>query len=150
MILIKLWCWFILFLVGCGGSERMEVMYAERCLGCHGPSGRGDGPLISKLPVTVPDFRDTAKNRTVSQIRKAISEGKGMMPAFEPALRPGEIQDMVYFVRLLSRRDRPVEWWEKFDTLVWAHCSVPSKPSRRWHPNAISAACSLTDRGPVG
>jgi hypothetical protein len=125
MILLRLCCLFILFLAGCGGSERMEIMYAERCLGCHGASGRGDGPLAAKLPAVVPDFRDTAQEKTVTQIRKAIADGRGMMPAFEPALRPSEIQDMVYFVRLLSRKDRPVEWWEKFDTLVWAHCSVP-------------------------
>jgi hypothetical protein len=32
---------------------------------------------------------------------------------------------MVLFVRLLSRRDRDVAWWERYEALVWAHCSVP-------------------------
>jgi hypothetical protein len=48
-----------------------------------------------------------------------------MMPAFSPALAPAEISDMVQMVRLLSREGRDIAWWEKFDTLVVAHCSIP-------------------------
>jgi hypothetical protein len=47
------------------------------------------------------------------------------MPAFAPALRPSEITDMVQMVRFLSREGRDISWWERFDTLVVAHCSIP-------------------------
>ena len=47
------------------------------------------------------------------------------MPAYHPALRPPEISDMVQMVRFLSREGRDISWWEKYDTLVVAHCSVP-------------------------
>lgn len=114
-----------LFLVGCGRSERMEKAYAERCLSCHGGAGRGDGPVTAALPAAVPDFRDTVKNKNVAQIRSVIQEGKGLMPAYGPALTGAEIQDMVLVVRFLSQKGRSLEWWEKFDPLVWAHCSVP-------------------------
>lgn len=100
-------------------------MYAERCLGCHGASGRGDGAIAASLPVPVPDFRHTVKDKSVIQIRKVIAQGKGMMPAFGPALHKRELQDMVRMVRVLSQKDRTLEWWEKFEPLVWAHCSVP-------------------------
>jgi mono/diheme cytochrome c family protein len=103
----------------------MEKIYAQRCLGCHGATGKGDGPTAASLPVAVPDFRDTVKNQSVVQIRNAIKQGKGVMPAFEPALAKPEIQDMVRMVRVLSQRDRSLEWWERFEPLVWAHCSVP-------------------------
>jgi hypothetical protein len=116
---------FVLLFSGCGSSERMETVYAQRCFSCHGPAGRGNGPLALKLPVTVPDFRDTVQKRSVVHIRRVITDGKGMMPAFGPALPGSEIQDMVLFVRVLSQRDRSLEWWEKFEPLVWAHCSVP-------------------------
>lgn len=114
-----------LVLVGCGRSERMEMLYAQRCFGCHGPSGRGDGPITASLPVAVPDFRDTVKEKNVIQIRKVIAQGKGVMPAFGPALLKRELQDMVRMVRVLSQQGRSLEWWEKFEPLVWAHCSVP-------------------------
>ncbi len=117
---------FLFFLtLGCTSSERMERLYAQRCLGCHGPSGKGDGPVAVSLPVPVPDFRETIQRRSVSQIRSIITQGKGMMPAYGPALGGAEIQDMVLMVRVLSQQDRSLEWWEKFEPLVWAHCSVP-------------------------
>lgn len=77
------------------------------------------------LPVSVPDFRETVERKSNAQMRRIISEGKGVMPAFNPALKPGEINDMVRMVRLLSREGRELRWWEKYDALVIAHCSVP-------------------------
>jgi hypothetical protein len=32
---------------------------------------------------------------------------------------------MVQMVRLLSREGRDISWWERFDALVVAHCSIP-------------------------
>jgi hypothetical protein len=32
---------------------------------------------------------------------------------------------MVQMVRFLSREGRNISWWEKYDTLVVAHCNVP-------------------------
>ena len=116
----------VIFLAACCvGSDRMENLYAQRCLGCHGPSGSGDGPIAASLPADVPNFHDTVRNKSVTQIRKIIMEGKGIMPAYGPALSKPEVQDMVLFTRILSQRGRNVEWWERFDPLVWAHCNVP-------------------------
>lgn len=116
---------FLLLSAACSRTEQMETLYAQRCLGCHGTSGWGDGPIAANLPVPVPDFRDTVEKKRVYQIRKIIKEGKGIMPAFGPALEKVEIQDMVRIVRILSQQGRELEWWERFDSLVWAHCSVP-------------------------
>lgn len=112
-------------LAGCASSERAETLYAQRCLGCHGAAGKGDGPMTASLPVSVPDFRDTVNYRSVIQIRKVIQDGKGIMPAYAPALSGAEIQDLVWMVRVLSQQGRTLEWWERFEPLVWAHCSVP-------------------------
>jgi Cytochrome C oxidase, cbb3-type, subunit III len=111
--------------IGCGRNERMDLLYAERCMGCHGQSGDGDGPVAASLPVRVPDFRETVEKKSIPQIRRAIAEGRGMMPAFDPALRPAQITDMVQMVRFLSREGRDIHWWEKYDTLVVAHCNIP-------------------------
>jgi Cytochrome C oxidase, cbb3-type, subunit III len=116
---------FCLLASGCGRNERMDTLYAQRCLSCHGLTGQGDGPLSSSLPVRVPDFRDTVEHKSTGQIRRVIADGRGMMPAFEPALRPSEISDMVQMIRFLSREGREISWWERFDTLIVAHCSVP-------------------------
>ncbi len=114
------------FLVaGCLRKEEMQLTYAQRCWSCHGPTGRGDGPVAHALPVRVPDFRQTVEKKNVFQIRGVIRQGRGVMPAFGPALENWQIQDMVRFVRILSLEGREVDWWEKFEPLIWAHCSVP-------------------------
>jgi Cytochrome C oxidase, cbb3-type, subunit III len=110
---------------GCGRNERMDALYLQRCVSCHGANGRGDGPLAASLPVRPPDFRDTVQRKSNPQIRRVIAEGRGMMPAFDPALRPAEITDMLTMVRFLSREGRDLAWWERFDTLVVAHCNIP-------------------------
>jgi hypothetical protein len=117
--------WLLFSVVACGRNERMDTLYAQRCFSCHGPLGRGDGPTAASLPAAPPDFRHTVEARTNFQIRKAISDGRTTMPAFSPALAPSEISDMVQMVRLLSREGRDIAWWERFDTLVVAHCSIP-------------------------
>ena len=103
----------------------MDLLYAERCMNCHGSGGRGDGPLVAHLPIRPPDFRETVERKSNNQIRRIIAEGRGTMPAFEPALRPAEITDMLQMVRFLSREGRDIAWWERFDTLVVAHCNIP-------------------------
>lgn len=115
----------ILGLAACGRNERMDMLYAQRCLNCHGPGGRGDGLVAMSLPVRTPDFRDTVQRKSNPQIRRIIAEGRGVMPAFDPALRPSEINDLLQMVRFLSREGRDLAWWEKYDTLIAAHCSIP-------------------------
>jgi hypothetical protein len=124
-LIVYLTFFAVMALAGCGRNERMDALYAERCSNCHGITGSGDGPMASALPVRTPDFRETVQRKSNSQIRKITSEGAGVMPAFEPALRPAEINDMLQMVRFLSREGRDLAWWERFDTLVVAHCSLP-------------------------
>jgi mono/diheme cytochrome c family protein len=69
---------------GCGRNERMDMLYAQRCLNCHGAGGRGDGPMVAKLPVRVPDFRETVERKSNFQIRKIIADGR-RDARFEPA-----------------------------------------------------------------
>ena len=103
----------------------MDTLYAQRCFNCHGANGRGDGPMAALLPVLPPDFRDTVQRKSNPQIKRLITDGKGVMPAFEPALSQSEINDMLQMVRFLSREGRDISWWENFDALVAAHCSIP-------------------------
>jgi cbb3-type cytochrome c oxidase subunit III len=115
----------LVVLSGCGRNERMDTLYAQRCIACHGPSGRGDGVLAASLPARPGDFRETVQRKSNTQIRRIIADGRGVMPAFEPALRPSEITDMLQMVRFLSREGRDLAWWERYDFLVAAHCNIP-------------------------
>ena len=115
LIVTSLLCAFV---AGCGRNERMDLIYGQRCAGCHGP----DELDQRRRPRA---DRETVQRKSNSQIRKVIAEGKGFMPAFDPALRPSEVNDMLQMVRFLSREGRDLAWWEKYDTLIAAHCSIP-------------------------
>ena len=103
-------CWVLLIalLAGCGRNQRMDAVYEQRCFNCHGANGHGDGPMAAALPVAPPDFRDTVERKSNPQIRRLIADGKGLMPAFEPALSASEINDMLQMVRFLSREGRQI------------------------------------------
>jgi len=109
-------------LAGCLRKEDARVLYVQRCLGCHGPSGMGAVAVF--LPLAVPDCRDTVKRQRVIQIRQATRRGVGVVPAFEPAGRKYAIQDLVRMVRNLSMVCQTLEWRERFEPLTWAHYSV--------------------------
>lgn len=81
--------------------------FSDSCAGCHGASGKGDGPKAAKLSVKVGDLTDCAKMGKVSDdvLLKVIKEGgpaanlnKAMTP-FGDALEDNEIKGLVAYIR---------------------------------------------------
>ena len=94
------------------------------------PAARGDGPIAKALSAKVPDFRHTVDNLDVFEIRRIIKKGKGIMPAFEPALEKYQIQDMVRMVRVLSMEGRG-------PGVVGGSSSLSSGPTARYRGNNV-------------
>jgi mono/diheme cytochrome c family protein len=91
-----------------GDPARGAVLYKLHCAACHGPDGRGDGPLAKPLGTPAPaDLRDVAflMQRTDDDLFKAVSEGGRAvkagfaMPAFTGQLGLLDLWDLVAFVR---------------------------------------------------
>jgi high-affinity iron transporter len=78
-------------------------LYAERCSGCHGDGGHGDGPAAAALIPKPRNFVDAAfwRDRTVEQVRTIVKNGKPgtMMPGFVGVLTDAEIDAVAHFVR---------------------------------------------------
>ncbi|MEE8111021.1 MAG: cytochrome c [bacterium] len=92
-----------LLLLGCGAEvERGAGIYVERCLTCHGTEGAGNGSRASFLPGGVANLRRSSLSE--EELRRVISEGRRLMPAFGPALKEEEIRGVVAFVRRFQRR----------------------------------------------
>lgn len=76
----------------CAGPSvnRGRALYgANGCASCHGPEGRGDGPLAKNLPATPIDFRNVSlfkKGATEDDIAETLLEGVSMVHT-EPALQ---------------------------------------------------------------
>ena len=80
-----------------------ERVYAERCSGCHGDDGKGDGPAAAALVPRPRNFHDTAfwRERKPEELKTIIKRGKPgtMMPGFEGVLSDAEIDAALARVR---------------------------------------------------
>lgn len=83
-------------------------IFADKCVGCHGESGRGDGPDAASLSGAVGDLTDQANMATLSddQMFVTISEGVGEagdgMPGFADELSEDDRRAAISYVRTLA------------------------------------------------
>ena len=88
-------------------------IFAERCARCHGRGAKGDGPDLVKLQsaVSPDDWTDKESNKelTDSFIAAMITKGgkangkSRIMPAFGDKLDAQQVQDLLAFIRSLSK-----------------------------------------------
>ncbi len=91
------------------------ALYARWCAACHGPTGKGDGPNASALPVTPAAHADAAamSQRPDDSLYDTIAGGGAIMnrsarmPAFGETLSPAEIRALVAHIRTLCRCQGP-------------------------------------------
>jgi mono/diheme cytochrome c family protein len=85
--------------------ENGMVIYEKNCAGCHGETGRGDGPLAGDLPEKPTDFTDTemTKDHTEGELFYKTKEGVGeYMPAYEDELTEEEIWHLVNYMKSIA------------------------------------------------
>jgi len=80
-------------------------VYRERCVLCHGPEGKGDGPAAAGLNPKPRNHSDGTymKSRTDEELLGVIRVGKGGMPAWGNVLSEQEIQAVLKHVRTLAK-----------------------------------------------
>lgn len=108
---------------------RGAEIFAGSCAGCHGETGRGDGPDAAGLSRPAGDLTDQARMVRLSDdaLRATIAEGVGDpqtgMPAFAGQLSDDELRAVTSFVRTLGLRN-----------------AVPAAPGAASAPTAQAAA----------
>ena len=88
-----------------------RTLYLTFCAGCHGPTGRGDGPNAKFLPVRPAVHADarTMSQRSDDMLFDAIGAGgyvlgrSNRMPGFGATLSNAEIRSLVRYIRELCR-----------------------------------------------
>ena len=83
---------------------------AQSCTGCHGVTGKGDGPAAKALPVRPADHTDTKKMSQYSDehLFTVISKGgarvgkSAQMPAWGAVLKEPQIHEIMTYIRTLS------------------------------------------------
>ena len=94
------------------GQEQSEGkrLYQTYCIGCHGASGKGDGPAGKTLPIRPADHTDSRKMGEYSDdhlftviAKGGASVGKSPnMPAWGAVLKEGQIHEVIGYIRMLS------------------------------------------------
>jgi mono/diheme cytochrome c family protein len=92
-----------------GAAYRGARLFSERCVQCHGPLGKGDGPMAAQVPVRMADFTDPAfaENRSPEAVFAVISNGRieNLMPPWKNTLSENDIWDVTAFVWSLHLGD---------------------------------------------
>jgi mono/diheme cytochrome c family protein len=83
-------------------GKELFVIY---CAVCHGPEGKGDGPVSPKF-IPPPDLSHPSiqKGRSDGYIQHIIGTGGAVMPPYGEALSPQERWHVVNFVRSLAKQ----------------------------------------------
>ncbi|WP_447976724.1 c-type cytochrome [Candidatus Nitrospira bockiana] len=87
---------------GSGDIAKGQRLYVRHCAGCHGPEGRGDGyKLLGPSPADLTS--PSTKKKSNADLLKTIHEGKPNMPAWKPLMTEAEIEDVLTYIRSLTR-----------------------------------------------
>lgn len=87
-----------------GDATKGKSSFQAKCVGCHGPSGKGDGPIGKKMKPPAPDFTSAAsKAKSQDELRNIIENGipKTAMKAWKTQLTEAEIQNVLAYVLTL-------------------------------------------------
>ncbi|MGE0469080.1 MAG: hypothetical protein Nkreftii_000332 [Candidatus Nitrospira kreftii] len=88
---------------------RGKAVYARHCQNCHGPTGRGNGPVAASLKVPPANFqRFQSFLKSDEELLRTIEHGVVFSPmhAWRGQLTDGEMQDVVAYIRRLSEQAR--------------------------------------------
>jgi mono/diheme cytochrome c family protein len=80
-------------------------LFGVYCTPCHGPEGRGDGPVSPKF-IPPPDLTSPTiqQARSDGYLQHVVGMGGAIMPGYAEALSPEERWHVVNFLRSIAKR----------------------------------------------
>jgi mono/diheme cytochrome c family protein len=90
------------------GLAHGKVLYETFCLVCHGQAGKGDGPLVPRIPNPPSYSSERVRAFPPGRIYHVITLGTGNMPSYASQISPAERWLIVRYVQQLqAREDKP-------------------------------------------
>lgn len=88
--------------------ERGATVYANFCQTCHGPQGKGDGPVALRgFPPPASLLADKARNFKDGQMFHVLTYGQGNMPSYAGQISREDRWKVIAYVRQLQRQSAP-------------------------------------------
>lgn len=79
-------------------SKKGSQIYIKNCLQCHGPQGKGDGPVAKKYNVQASNLMRANKTLTNHTIFIQVAEGRGDMPRWMDVLTEEEVWALTHYI----------------------------------------------------
>jgi mono/diheme cytochrome c family protein len=89
-----------------GDAAKGKSIFQSKCVSCHGPEGKGDGPVGKALKPPAGNFSSPeSKKKSPDELQKIIENGvpKTSMVAWKKQLKETEIQDVLAYVLTLRK-----------------------------------------------
>ena len=88
-------------------AQGAASVYAQKCAGCHGASGKGDGPAGQVMVPPPKPFSTTLKGKSDSWIETVIAKGGpavGLSPAMpaHPGLSGSQVENLAQYIKGLN------------------------------------------------
>jgi len=102
--------WLTTWAAPAAHAQDAKQLYKEKCNTCHGPNGKGDGPVGKALKPPPADLDTVLKGKADADIAKIIKEGgkavgkSALMPAFGSKFTDEQIQALVQYVKGFSSK----------------------------------------------
>ncbi|TPW21474.1 MAG: cytochrome c [Elusimicrobia bacterium] len=89
-----------------GSLDRGRRVYESHCRHCHGPKGRGDGPVAKAVTAfAFPVATKSALDLPDSELRRIVARGRNNMPAHARKLSEDDRASVVQYLRDLQRAE---------------------------------------------
>jgi mono/diheme cytochrome c family protein len=85
-----------------------QILFNTYCMVCHGPAGKGGGPVTQKgFPPPPTVVSDKVRNWPDGMIFHVISQGQNLMPSYAAQIAPEERWAIIHYVRAIQRSEKP-------------------------------------------
>lgn len=79
--------------------ERGKALYTTHCLGCHGETGVGDGPLALEMNPKPANLKKLAREVRDFKFFMSISQWQGDMPGWKEPFNDSDREDLVAYIK---------------------------------------------------
>jgi cytochrome c6 len=91
------------FASSASAQDAGAATYKAKCATCHGADGKGETTVGKTNKLRDLASADVQKE-TDADLTAAIASGKNKMPAYGKSLKPGQVKDLVTYIRSLAKK----------------------------------------------